>query len=421
MTLLTTLPVAALLAVVARPALGQTERFRDSFDSGLRHWIVAGSSAVDVHDAGGDHGRVLRLRADGDVHALVRGSDRWGDLAIEGEVLFPKPGDAYLGVVYGFREERGRQDFGLIYLKVGRRNYLQANPHRDYNVTRTFYPEFEAPLAGASDVRIGEWQRFRMEVVAGVAHFYVGDVHRPQLTFPIPESHAGLVGLQPRSVGNEVWVDNVVVSSIARHRYQGPPIPATAATRAQPSGLRWDVLGPLARTEDGVVRGAAPQTVAWRPLHPDPRGGIATAEVVDFHGPNTVAYFRTRVHDPVGGTAVLRFSSVDDLALWVNGRFQGFLAAAEHAWADVGENRDHPGTRVGITLRSGVNEIVLRVRGGRYAAGGFFARVERDAVLLASPAELHDAANAERPITLPLAHTVRLHSVPTTRPTRFGR
>jgi hypothetical protein len=38
-------------------------------------------------------------------------------------------------------------------------------------------------------------------------------------------------------------------------------------------------------------------------------------------------------------------------------------------------NSKHAGQSVPISLRSGQNDIVIRVRGGVYATGGFFARV----------------------------------------------
>lgn len=44
---------------------------------------------------------------------------------------------------------------------------------------------------------------------------------------------------------------------------------------------------------------------------------------------------------------------------------------------DFWTNEEHRGQRIPIQLREGANEIVIRVRGGVYASGGFFARVER--------------------------------------------
>jgi hypothetical protein len=371
----------------ARPEAG-TPIFTDDFESGLSRWVPGGTGAdgsIDVHDAGDAHGQVLRLRSNGDVHALIRGSDRWGGVALEGDVLFPAPGDSYLGVMYHVREARGRMDFGLVYLKYGRRVYLQANPHRDYNVTRTFYPEYEAPLVEGVTVEAGEWSRFRVEIVRGVAHFYVGDLATPAMTFAIAEPGAGMLGLQPRSVGEEVWIDNVVVTPLEAHSYRGPPRPAIATNAGQWDRLAWEVLGPLPRTDDRVARDDGSSDARWSPFELDPRGAIETARVVDYHGLRTVAYFRARWRSDRAGEAVLRVSSVDDVAVWVNGAFAGFYAREAAAWFDAGTNPEHPGTQIAIPVAAGINTLVLRVRGGAYAAGGLFARIEQDGVVQSSP------------------------------------
>jgi len=354
-----------------------TTLFSDDFEAGLERWELSRAADVEIHQVGGEHGAVLRLRPNGDVHALIKGSERWGNVALEGQVLFPEDSDSYLGLLYDFRRHGKRTDFGLIYLKYGNKTYLQPNPHRDYNVSRTFYPEFKAPLAGPESLRAGEWQRFRAEIADGICHVYVGDVATPQLTFPIAESERGSLGFQPRSVGGDVWVDNVTVTALERHSYTGPPRPASAAIVPDPASLRWEVLGPLARTEDDVARDPDSAKDRWRPFELDPRSGIETGRVVDFHGPEAVAYFRATTNAEVAGPAVLHVSSCDDLALWVNGRFHTFLQRASVAWSDYWRNPKHHGEEVPIKLIAGENEIVFRVRGGSYATGGFFARVER--------------------------------------------
>ena len=47
-----------------------------------------------------------------------------------------------------------------------------------------------------------------------------------------------------------------------------------------------------------------------------------------------------------------------------------------NAWYDFWKNPEHEGRKVGIELRAGANHIVLRVRNGEFASGGFFARLE---------------------------------------------
>jgi hypothetical protein len=367
--------VAPLLLAIALGAQQPARGFSDDFEHGLGGWTIAGRGVSIVSSGDPAHGNVMLLSPNGDVHALVRGSDRWRAARIEGDVRFAEKTDSYLGVVYNYQRRGERSDFGLIYLK-GDGNYLQANPHHDYNVTRTFYPEYVARLSGASAVEIGKWQHFKVEVVGGAAHFYVGDMDIPRLTFALGASGSGAVGLQPRSVGGDVWVDNVVVTPIERFAYGGVPMPAPVYT---PDSLitRWEVAGPFTRTRDSIAQVPRSAAGPWRSFVTDARGGIATAEVVDFHGDRTVAYFRTKIVAPTAGRATLHFSTVDDLALWVNGRFTWFIPRGDAAWFDVGQTTNHVGRKIPVDLDAGENTIVVRVRGGSYAGGGFFVRLER--------------------------------------------
>jgi len=81
--------------------------------------------------------------------------------------------------------------------------------------------------------------------------------------------------------------------------------------------------------------------------------------------------------------AVLHFSSVDELAVWVNGRFQGYVYRQGYmddgdwnAWHDFWANPDHDGRRVTVNLEAGKNHIVIRTYNGQFASGGFYARWE---------------------------------------------
>jgi len=354
---------------------GEVVRFEDDFEGGLEQWIVEGVEAVRTADSGDPrHGRVMVLEPNGDVLALVRGSERWGRVRIEGDARFPTDVNNYLGVAYNHQRRGDRQDFGLIYIK-GNDSYLQANPHRDFNVGRTLYPEYVVPLQGAAAVRTGEWVRFKVEVADRDAHFYVGDMTTPQMTFPLFELTSGQVGLQPRSVGGPVWVGNVRVTSIAGLSWQGPARPAAPVEPAEGTVTSWQVLGPFDRTRDEVAREPGRAGLDWQPFEPDARGAVVTGRVVDFHGPRSVAYFRTQVRSSSAGPATLHLSTIDDLAIWVNGRFHWFVAPGSRAWPDFLANPDHAGQAIPIQLRDGVNEIVLRVRGGVYATGGFFAGI----------------------------------------------
>ena len=369
------LATLALMSALPWRAAAQ-ERFMDDFEGDLAGWEVSGEGGVFIRESGDpDHGRVLVLRPQGDVYALVRGSQDWGGLRMEGDVLFPDDQHNYLGFIYAFRERGGRTDFGLIYIK-GNGSYLRVNPHRDFNVGRTLYEEYRTPLVDEAAIRTNEWQRFKLEVLGNEAHVYVGDMDVPQLTFSHLEFEGGAIGMHPRSVGGDVWVDNISVSAISTFAYGGPPLPAPDY---QPDSVLsdWQVAGPLARTDDRLARDPNSFPDRWRPFSTDGRGAVVSGTVVDYHGPRTVAYFRTTVPSTVSGPATLHLSTVDYLAVWVNGRFHWFVRRGRLAWWDFWFNEDHRGQRIPIELREGANEIVIRVRGGVYASGGFFARVER--------------------------------------------
>lgn len=364
----------SMLASMSGTDLGAQVLFSDGFEHGLSGWETYGTLAPLLVDSGDDaHGQVLVLRPNGDTHVLIRGSESWRGVRLEGSVLFPENVNNYLGIVYNLVRRGDRMDFGDIYIK-GNGSYLQVNPHRDYNVGRTLYPERSVQLEGEDAIRIAEWQRFRVEVVGAECHFYVGDMRVPKLTFSDLELSSGAFGLQPRSVGGEVWVDDVVATSIPSFSYDGPPVPAIAY---DPSPLlrSWDVLGPLDRDRDEAARDPA-AVIGWRPFATDARGAVVTGRVVDFHGPGNVAYFRTTLRSERAGPAVLHFSTIDDLAVWVNGRFHWFLDRDRRAWPDFLSNPDHEGQRIPIDLKAGDNDLVIRVHGGVYATGGFFVRFE---------------------------------------------
>lgn len=368
--------VAAMLSVTATvDCLKAQIRMHEDFESGLSRWRITGVRGISTRAVGGGHGSVLVLTPSGDVYALMEGSEDWGGVRLEGEVLFPQDDDNYLGVIYNFRRRGERVDFGSIYIK-GNGSYLRVNPHRDMNVGRTLYEEYRTDLEGDAGIRIGEWQRFKVEVIGAEAHFYVGDMEKPRLTFSSLEIDSGALGLKPRSVGGEVWVDNLSVESIESFGYSGSPIPPV---EYHPEQLltEWKVIGPLPRTEDMVARRPGEFEDRWRPFSADDRGAVVTGRVVDYHGPNTVAYFRTRVMADAPGDAVLHLSTVDDLAVWVNGLFWWFVDRDRRAWHDFWSNPQHESQRIPISLLQGENEIVLRVRGGVYASGGFFARIEQ--------------------------------------------
>jgi hypothetical protein len=374
--------VAAVIAVLLDLSLWgvQTPKavsITDGFENGTGLWMVSRPDRIRTLDSKDPkHGHVLLLESDGDdVYAMLKGTEAWRGARIDADVQFPTDENNLLGIIYNYRKRGARTDFGAVYIK-GNDNYLQGNPHRDLNVSRTFYPEARAPLTGARAFHAGAWQHIRVEVVGQICHFFVGDLETPALTFPLFENEAGAIGLQPRSVGGPVWVDNVVVQPIDRLSYTGPAQPEAPAYSRSSFLTAWDVAGPFASTRDSLARDPGADRQAWRPLAADPRGAVVTGAITDFHGPNTVAYFRT-TFTADAGVAALEFSTIDDLALWVNGRFAWFILRDSAAWFDSPTNPKHRGQSIPIDVRAGANEIVLRARGGAYATGGFFVRLLR--------------------------------------------
>ncbi len=358
--------------------------FADDFEGDLSQWTFPkGSGHRLVASGDARHGTVLSLQThDRIVVALMRGSETWGDVRIEGDVLFPQDVHNYLGFVYGFVDSGRRTDFGSLYIK-GNGSYIRANPHHDMNVGRTLYEELRTPLTGVAAIEIGRWQHFALEVVEGEAHLYVGDMVRPQITFPFYEGPRGAFGFKPRNPGGEVWIDAVRVTAIDGFTYTGTPIPDIAYDTG---GLLvdWQVLGPLTRSYPDVettpfqadlALREGDSTVRWRPLKADRRGAVLTGTVTDYEGPRRVAYLRATVMSDVEEEVPFSLSSVDELALWINGRFVGFVSRSTTAWWDFRTNEDHRGIRGSVRLRQGENHILVRVVGGTYATGGFFMGV----------------------------------------------
>ncbi len=347
--------------------------FADDFSRDLTRWEMHGDAAVRIRESGDPvRGAVLELVPNGDVLALMKGSDAWRRVRVEGRMLFPSAIDNYLGLVYNAVHRAGRWDFGLVYVK-GNNGYLQLNPHRDFNVSRTLYPEFRVPLTGDAAVETGEWQTFAFEVVDTAMHVYIGPSNVPQMTYAAYERASGLLGLQPRSVGGPVWVDDVSVRAIDRLSYDGGARPSPSASL---DGLltSWRLAGPFERTNDRIAQRPA-AFGSWAAVATDARGAVVTGRDVDYHGPRTVAYYRATIPSSSGRQAELAFGTVDDLAIWINGHFEGFVPRQDNAWFDVHVNPAHPGRRVPVTLRQGTNDVVVRVRGGVYASGGFFSRL----------------------------------------------
>lgn len=350
--------------------------FAEDFERGLDGWAFPFGQGHEVLAEPGTDNAVLALRTvHAPVYALIRGSEEWGDVRIEGRVLFPDDDHNYLGFIYRYRDDGRRIDFGSVYIK-GNGSYVQANEHHDTNVGRTVYPELRANLDGPRAIEIGVWQRFALEVVGPAAHLYVGDLTAPVLTLPAAGAGTGAFGFKPRNPGAGVWIDDISVRGIEGFSYDGVPVPDPRYRRAD-LATDWRVLGPLPAHSMEVETGAEPRPEPnrWTPFPADHRGAVLTGRSTEFRRDLRVAYFRTSVNRARAGEAQLCIATADDLAIWVNGSFIGFAGRQEVAWWDAGVNADHPPLRADVVLREGPNEILVRVTGGTYATGGYYLGV----------------------------------------------
>jgi len=393
--------VLASSLIAATVARAQEVLFEERFEGDLTTWDVSNPNSIRRVDSGDpQRGNVLEMTPhDLAMRALVRGSEEWGAYRVEGMVRFPSDEQNYLGFLYHYtvhddtvhddtvhddtvhidigRADR-RIDTGSLYIK-GNGSYVQMNPRRDWNPGRALYPELRVPLEGESAITIGEWQRFALEVVGRDCHLYLGSFDEPAITTDLFEGERGAFGLKPRVAGGPVWVDDLRVTRIERATWQGPRRPPAPSYQPDRLVTEWLALGPLLATS-AAVEGAVNATAVvvhehggparFAPFETDARGAVVTARLVDFRGPATVAYFATMVEVDVPSRFAL--SSIDDFAVWVDGEFRGYGYAGRFAWHDFAWNDEH-GTSGSVELTPGRHVILIRVRGGRYASGGFFA------------------------------------------------
>ncbi len=375
--------VFAVMLLLGQTASAQ-ELFREDFERDLSLWYITKPASFALVDSGDRaHGKVLKMNPGGGTHSfvLMQGSEKWGSIRVEGDVLFPDNGDNYMGLMYNFTERDPRIDYASIYIK-GNGSYIQANPRLDGNPMREILPEYQTPLRGVSAITIGQWQHFKAEIIGSMCHFYVGDMETPILTFDFPYLSGGHIGFKPRVAGWPVWIDNISITSISSFHYTGPPRPDL---KYEPEQLvtNWDMIGPFAARitaieAEGYVPGRAYSEGAriyrWQKFETDRRGGVLTSRIVEFMGARNRAYFHTTLKAEKAGEVELQFSSVDELLIWVNGEFWGFMAPASVAWYDFWKNPEHANRRQNphVQLKPGDNHLLIMVNGGAYADAGFF-------------------------------------------------
>lgn len=381
------LAALALLLPAAVLAPVQTPLLEADFESGsLDGWTVTRPDFIRIEDTGdATRGLALRMTPGGPwTHALLEGSEAWGPVRIDGVVRFPTDEHNYLGFIWGLVEEPDRTDFASLYIK-GNDSYVRINHRYDGNPLRSLHEERRTALEGPRTVRVGAWQPFRLEVDGTVAHLYFGSMDEPVVTSHLYMGPAGRLGFKPRVIGGDVWIDDVVVTPIPRLTYGGAPRPDIAYARTHVF-TDWRVLGPtidlhpeLGPSPDPTAMDVSDmgRTLTWAPFDTDARGAVLTSRVVQFRGPATRAYFATTFVVEEGGPSVLSIASIDDLTVWLDGRFHGYYTRSRYAWHDFLTNPDHAGLRASGELEPGEHRLLIEVRGALYAGGGFFAGLTR--------------------------------------------
>ena len=137
------LKIRVTLVIAFLPIICFTQiLFEDNFEGNLSGWEINNTSSIEIIDSQDPkQGKALALTPNSNVSALIKNSDQWGPLRVEGKMLFPKKEQNYLGFIYNYQKSAIREDFGLLYVK-GNGSYIRANPWRDGNVSRLLYEEY---------------------------------------------------------------------------------------------------------------------------------------------------------------------------------------------------------------------------------------------------------------------------------------
>ena len=367
--------------------------FEDNFEGNLSAWEINNTESIKIIDSQDPkQGKVLVLNPNSNVSALINNSDQWGPLKVEGKMLFPKNEQNYLGFIYNYKKSSEREDFGLLYLK-GNGSYIRANPWRDGNVSRLLYEEYKTNLVEDQAIKIGKWHTFKVEVFNEICHLYINDMEKPKITFGLFELKSGKIGFQPRVTGGGVWIDDIKVGSIKQLSYEGENIP-NIKYESDSLITEWDVFGPLPKPnlaieqtvnfEDATkdINGA---NLNWENFKTDARGALITGRITEYQGENTLAYFRTFLVAEKDKTVNLHFTTTDELTLYLNGKDvgrvyrDGYVSRENdwNAWYDFWKNPKHKGRKKKVSLKKGKNQLVVRVRNGQFASGGFFVYLEK--------------------------------------------
>lgn len=362
----------ALLLLLSVPGGSAEIVFTDDFESGLGNWALLTPDSAVIRREPETSNRVLQLtpKKGAFSHAIIRNWQQNGDFRMEGRFLFPTEGDGYLGVIYNYLETRERTDFGCLYVKSNG-SYLRVSPHYDGNPSWRLYEDHRRDLTGNDRIRSGTWYTFRLDVRGRHAELTVGGGEDTTVTFSEAPTAFGTFGLEARpGFGEPVWIDDVVIRRLPESEDVAAP---DTDERLSPFG-EWEFRGPVEPSGEATPEAPPTSSQPWKGIMPDARGALITGAVTQFRsGTRDVLYLRTRFDaGDAPQAAWLAISTANRLDVWLNGHFRGTVAPEEFIWSDHVDNPDHAGARVPIVPSAGMNEILIRVHGDRFAGGGFF-------------------------------------------------
>ncbi len=378
------------MAIKVEAVWGAELAFAEDFEQGLSRWEPLAEDAAQITVESGTGNSVLQLqpRADDFSHITAKMAPS-NQVTLRGKFLFPSQGDGYLGFVYNYQRTAGRTDFGCIYVKSNG-SYLRVSPHYDGNPSWRLHEDLRVDLVGDRAIQVGQWYPFKLKVMGQRAALFISDMDEPLIEFAGLIPAQGVVGFEARpGRGEMVWIDDVVIEtgpilSAQPGSASSPLAPPIEASPKQASSLKWKALPARA-----VDPGAADQlpTLAegsWTLVPVDQRGLVLTAMQTQYvSGDHHQLLLRTQFDagkDP--GRQWLAFSSANRIDVWLNGFYRGSVAPERFVWADHVRNPEHAGTRLPMDPQPGLNELVLRVFGDRFAGGGFYAQRVSDLVEL---------------------------------------
>ncbi len=353
----------------------------DDFESGLNSWTLLHPENALIHREPGQDNRVLELRPTGRFppanergfsRVVLKGSMNYRNVRVEGRFLFPTPGDGYLGFIYNLQQSESRIDFGVIYVKSNG-NYVRVSPHYDGNPSWRLYEERRVDLKGDASMQSGKWYTFRIDILECLAKLYLANLDQPVLEFDLFANEFGAIGFEARpGRGEPVWIDDIQVSQL-------PPATGQNPHRVSPQNqlFGWQSQGMMPEpSRDYTLLPHLPES-DWHDFEPDARGALITGmQTQSASGKASFAYVRAKFQaEQKSQNGWLSLSTANRLDIWINGYYRGTVDSNRFIWADHATSETNAGARIPFTPVPGVNDLLIRVHGNRFAGGGFFTDV----------------------------------------------